>query len=172
MARAQLARLSAGIAFLLLVAATPAHALITLKPPSWAGLTAEQQAVLAPLAADWDAMEAQRQRKWIGIAQRYSGMTPDEKARVQERMREWARLSPAERRTARDSFSSLQKAPAEKRIEMKDSIRQQWQAYQELPEAEKERLRSEKLRSNPPPSGRSSVSATVPRGEPLPASTR
>lgn len=172
MARAQLARISAGIAFLLLVATTPAHALITLKPPTWAELSREQKAVLAPLASDWDAMEAQRQRKWIGVAQRYWGMTPEEKARVQERMREWARLSPAERRDARDSFSSLQKAPPDKRTEMKDTIRQQWQAYQDLPEAEKERLRNESRSSNPVPSSRSSVSATVPRGEPGPANLR
>src|ERR671936_305593 len=36
--------------------------------PVWAELTAEQQAVLAPLKNDWDTLEPERRQKWIQIA--------------------------------------------------------------------------------------------------------
>lgn len=91
-------------------------------------------------------MELQRKKKWLGVAQRFSSMTPDEKARIQLRMKEWAKLSPEERKAARDSFTSIQKAPQEHRDSMKETIKQQWQQYLELPESEKERLRNESTR--------------------------
>jgi hypothetical protein len=79
------------------------------------------------------------------IAQRYGSFTPDEKARMQERMKEWARLSPIDRKIARDSYSSIQKVPIEQRMTVKDNIRQQWSEYDSLPESEKVRLRNEAL---------------------------
>lgn len=163
MARASLSRLYAAITVLLLVASGQAHALITLQSPAWTELTGQQREILAPLAADWDAMEPDRRRKWLGVAQRYAGMAPAEKARVQERMRDWARLTPQERKAAREGYSSLQLAPADHREAMKATISQQWQAYQNLPEAEKARLRSEATAAGSS-ERRSSVSATVPRG--------
>lgn len=145
MARASIAKLCAVIA-LFFAASFPAHALITFKQPSWANLSAEEKTILSPLAEEWDAMELQRKKKWLGVAQRFSSMTPDEKARIQLRMKEWAKLSPEERKTARDSFTSIQKAPQEHRDSMKETIKQQWQQYLELPESEKERLRNESAR--------------------------
>lgn len=165
MARASLHRFCTAVSFVLLLASGPAHALITLQSPSWSELTAEQRGVLAPLMRDWDAMEPDRRRKWIGIAQRYAGMAPAEKARVQDRMKEWARLTPVERKAARDGYSSLQLAPADRRESMKATISQQWQAYQNLPEAERARLRSEAA-GETASERRSSVSATVPRSDP------
>jgi hypothetical protein len=147
MARASLSKFCAGIALLLAVS-FPAHALITFPTTSWAELSSEQKIILAPLSRDWDAMELQRQMKWLGIAQRYSSMTPDEKVRTQDRMKEWARLSPMERRVARDGFASIQRAPQEVRGNMKETIKQQWQIYQELPESEKARLRMEATRNS------------------------
>jgi hypothetical protein len=145
MARASIAKLCAVIA-LFFAASLPAHALITFKQPSWANLSAEEKTILSPLAEEWDAMELQRKKKWLGVAQRFSSMTPDEKARIQLRMKEWAKLSPEERKVARDSFTSIQKAPQEHRDSMKETIKQQWQQYLELPESEKERLRNESTR--------------------------
>jgi hypothetical protein len=145
MARAHLAKLCAVIVLLLSVS-FPAHALITFKQPSWIDLSAEQKVILSPLADEWNAMEDQSKKKWLGIAQRFSSMTPNEKNRIQNRMKEWARLSPQERKLARDSFTSIQKAPQEYRSDMKETIKQQWQQYLELPESEKERLRNESAR--------------------------
>ena len=38
--------------------------------PAWAELNAEQQQILAPLKPDWETLEPERKRKWIGIAKR------------------------------------------------------------------------------------------------------
>ena len=144
MAQPSLIRIILGIA-LLASFSLPAHALITFKPTPWTELSAEQKQILAPLARDWNSLDLQRQTKWLLIAQRYGSFTPDEKARMQERMKEWAHLSPNDRKLARDSFTSVQKVPAEQRGTVKDNIRQQWYEYQSLAESEKERLRSEGL---------------------------
>ena len=53
--------------------------------------------MLAPLAPDWDKLDAQRKQKWRGIAQRYPKMAPDEQQRVQQQMRPWAELTPQQR---------------------------------------------------------------------------
>ncbi len=144
MAQPSLIRIILGIA-LLASFSLPAHALITFKPTPWTELSAEQKQILAPLARDWNSLDLQRQTKWLLIAQRYGTFTPDEKARMQERMKEWVHLSPNDRKLARDSFTSVQKVPAEQRGTVKDNIRQQWYEYQSLAESEKERLRSEGL---------------------------
>ncbi len=144
MAQPSLIRIILGIA-LLASFSLPAHALITFKPTPWTELSSEQKQILAPLARDWNSLDLQRQTKWLLIAQRYGSFTPDEKARMQERMKEWAHLSPNDRKLARDSFTSVQKVPAEQRGTVKDNIRQQWYEYQSLAESEKERLRSEGL---------------------------
>jgi hypothetical protein len=144
MAQPSLIRIILGIA-LLASFSLPAHALITFKSTPWTDLSAEQKQILAPLARDWNSLDLQRQTKWLLIAQRYGSFTPDEKARMQERMKEWAHLSPNDRKLARVSFTSVQKVPAEQRGTVKDNIRQQWYEYQSLAESEKERLRSEGL---------------------------
>jgi len=51
--------------------ACPAYAIAPADPaPKWAQLNSEQQAVLAPLAKDWDDFTDFRKKKWIGIAKR------------------------------------------------------------------------------------------------------
>src|SRR5512147_3097131 len=88
------------------------------KQPSWAELTPEQQQVLAPLAPDWDKLDVQRKRKWLGIAKRYPTMAPEEQAKVQQNMQPWARLTPEERRAARERYKTLQKLPKDKRLSL------------------------------------------------------
>jgi hypothetical protein len=104
--------------------------------PAWAELTAEQQAILAPLKNDWDTLEPERRQKWIGIAKRYPRMKPLEQERVQRRMQMWAALSPEQRRQARENYKQLAKA---KRPTNKD-LRQAWADYQALPPQERESL--------------------------------
>ena len=119
-------------------AKAPAKA--TVARPAWGELTSEQQTVLAPLKADWDALDRERKLKWLGIAKRYSGMKPEEQGRVQKRMQAWAKLTPQQRRQARETFKQLAKQPPEQR----DKLRDKWAEYQrqqpglaprELPEA-------------------------------------
>ena len=104
--------------------------------PTWAELTAEQQAILAPLKNDWDTLEPERRQKWLQIAKRYPRMKPLEQERVQRRMQTWANLSPEQRRQARENYKQLAKS---KRPANKD-LRQAWAEYQALAPQERESL--------------------------------
>ena len=117
-----------------------------LAQPSWKELSSEQQRILAPLSGEWDKLEGFRRKKWLGIAQRYQSLSPDEQVRMQRRMTAWAKLTPEERKRARDQFLSLQKESPEK----KEAVKQKWEAYKDLPEAEKARLKAEALRTPTP----------------------
>ena len=79
--------------------AAPHAAANTAAPAStgaspWNKLTRAQQAALQPLAGEWNKLDAPRRQKWLDIANRYASMKPDEQVRVQERMREWIKLTP------------------------------------------------------------------------------
>ena len=105
--------------------------------PAWAELTAEQQEVLAPLKSDWDKLDPDRRHKWIGIAKRYPKLKPQEQERVQRRMQAWARLTPEQRRQARENYKHLAKAP---RPAPNKDLRQAWAEYQALSPHERESL--------------------------------
>ena len=79
-------------------------ALVTPAQPQWSELTIEQRVILAPLSGDWDAMEFHRQKKWLGITRRFASMTPEEQRRIQAQMQEWGKLTPEQRRLARENF--------------------------------------------------------------------
>lgn len=115
------------------------------KSLTWSDLTQDQRAVLAPLSNDWDALDSPRKKKWIGIAKRYPSMTAAEQEKVQRRMQDWAKLSPEQRRTAREGFKNIAKLPPEK----KQSLRDKWEEYQQLPEEEREKLRSTQKTKKP-----------------------
>lgn len=104
--------------------------------PKWSDLKAAQQRILAPLKEDWPTFDAQRKRKWIGVANRYPQMKPEEQARLQRRMKAWAALTPEERRAARDNFQIVRELPSDQ----KQQIRQKWQEYQGLPEEQRRAL--------------------------------
>jgi hypothetical protein len=100
---------------------------------SWASLTPAQRATLAPLQRDWDSIDYGRQRKWLEIATRFPGLSADEQQRVQQRMNEWARMTPEERGRARVQFQETrQLSPQERQAS--------WEAYQALPAEQKREL--------------------------------
>ena len=108
-------------------------ALVPLTAPNWAQLSAQQKEVLKPLAGEWDSLDALRRKKWIVVADRYPKMKPEEKKRLQARMVDWARLSPEQRRVARENYKSAKAVPAEQK-------KAEWQQYQTLTEAQKQQL--------------------------------
>ena len=110
--------------------------------PAWAELTAEQQQTLAPLKADWETIESERRQKWIGIAKRYPRMKAQEQERVQRRMQAWAKLTPEQRRQARENYKRLAKEPRDERHK---DLREEWAEYQALSPHERQSLA-------PPPS--------------------
>lgn len=141
-------------------AAAPAAAASAAAPKGkagdWASLTPAQQQVLAPLARDWPQIEANRRQKWLELAAKFSTLPVDERQRVQARMAEWARMTPAERTQARMQFQAVQQLPAEER-------NAKWQAYQALPVEERKTLAA---RGQPSASGAGVATAG---GRPAPA---
>ncbi|KVD03716.1 hypothetical protein BGV52_16350 [Burkholderia ubonensis] len=139
---------SAAIALTADLAPLPAAA----GPLSWARLTPAQHAALAPFADQWDSFSDARKRKWLKIAARYPKMTPDAQKRLQERMAEWVRMTPEQRRVARENYQTAKDLSAQAR-------ERAWKAYQQLPAEQKERLAAAERRRRPtvvsaPPTGK------------------
>ncbi|MDE2429518.1 MAG: DUF3106 domain-containing protein [Burkholderiales bacterium] len=86
--------------------------------------------------SEWDKLPELRKKKWLEIALRYQSMKPDEQMRLQERMRDWVKLTPEQRMAARENFTKANRVKAEKKSA-------QWQQYQQLSEEEKKRLAAE-----------------------------
>ncbi len=107
-----------------------------LDKPLWSALSRPQQVALEPLAGEWDRMEGVRKQKWLEIANRFASMTPDEQARVHERMRDWIKLTPDERRLVRENYTRSKKIGPSQKTE-------QWEKYQQLPEEQKKKLAAE-----------------------------
>lgn len=130
----------------------------SLKParPYWIELPKAQREALAPLAEDWEHLDWQTKKKWVEIANRYPKMNPDEQGRTQQRMREWAQLTPAQRRVARDSFARIRSMNPEQRA---DLLRK----YQELPPEKREALTTR---------GQASKGIIVPKPVPAPVQRR
>jgi hypothetical protein len=114
----------------------------SLNGANWQALTPAQQVALAPLAGEWDSMDGQRKEKWIAIGNKYARMSPAEQSRIQDRMRDWIKLTPEQRRTVRQSYASTKKWDA-------DQKSAQWQQYLQLSDEQKEQLAKQKL-SRPP----------------------
>lgn len=116
----------------------PTTAVIGTPPqPAWSQLSPKQQETLAPLAKDWDKMENIRKKKWLGIADRYPSMKQDEQHRMQDRMREWANLTPDQRAKVRSSYKDFNQLPPEQ----KQLVKQKWEAYSNLPREQQLLLR-------------------------------
>ena len=136
---------------------------VTIDKPLWKDLSRPQQVALEPLAGEWDKMESLRKQKWLEIANRYSSMKPDEQVRVQERMRAWIKLTPEERRVARENYTLSKKLD-------KGQKSAKWEQYQQLPEEEKRKLAADaatkKQVTNLPPKSQPKAAAPI---KPLPA---
>lgn len=101
--------------------------------PAWPALSAQQRSVLAPLQRDWHTIDASRKAKWLEVAARFPSMPAEERQRVQERMADWARMSPAERGRARLNFQESKQFTREQKQE-------RWEAYQALPDEQRRAL--------------------------------
>jgi hypothetical protein len=108
--------------------------------PAWKDLTSAQRTALKPLEREWASIDAERKRKWLEIAGRFPSMNPPERARLQERMTEWVRLSPEARRTARLNFREAKDVSPQER-------RSSWEAYQALSDEERQRLAQQAARA-------------------------
>lgn len=101
--------------------------------PTWQALTPAQRLLLAPLERDWDTLGPNQRSKWLNATPKLSSLPAAELARTHERMRDWARLTPAERVDARIGFQVAKQVDAEQR-------QAKWEAYQALPPERRQEL--------------------------------
>ncbi|KAG0190113.1 hypothetical protein DFQ28_002476 [Apophysomyces sp. BC1034] len=126
-----------------------------LNPLSWGRLTAAQRNALAPLASEWDRFSDERKRRWMKIASRYPKVRAEEQERLHRRMAEWVRMTPEQRRVAREHYQLSKKLSAQAR-------EQAWAAYQQLPDELKRKLSTAGKSRRPtvvsaPPSGKHEI---------------
>ncbi|ASL42995.1 hypothetical protein bAD24_I05875 [Burkholderia sp. AD24] len=125
------------------------------SPMAWSRLSSADHLALAPFEPLWDSFSDERKRKWIKIASRYPKMSPDAQKRLHDRMTEWVRMTPDQRRVARENYQVSKELPRETR-------QNAWKTYQQLPEEQKERLAASERKRRPsvisaPPSGRTEI---------------
>ena len=114
-------------------ASTKSTAVLLESGPKWGELNHTQQTILAPIEQSWSSLDENRKRKWLAIAKTFPGLSPQAQATAQERMKEWAALSPTQRSQARLNFAQTQQLnPDEKKAK--------WEAFQALNEEEKQKL--------------------------------
>jgi len=121
-------------------------------PLAWSHLSDAQHAALAPFAAEWNKFGDARRRKWLRIAAHYSKMSPEAQKRLHTRMTEWVRMTPEQRRVARENYQVSKDLPAQAR-------KKAWTAYQQLSAEQKARLAASERHRRPtvvsaPPTGK------------------
>lgn len=94
-----------------------------MAPLEWVSITSAQQLALKPLAHVWPKLNDTQKKKWLAVSSTYSNLSPDEKTRLQERMVQWAALTPHQRTQARVNFATTQKIPSQDKNE-------RWEVYQ------------------------------------------
>jgi hypothetical protein len=100
---------------------------------NWSSLSPNQQRALRPLEAEWGRIDSSRRSKWLEIANRFHTMPAAEQARIQNRMTEWAKMTPRERGEARLNFREAQQVPAQER-------KAKWEQYNALPPEQRQQL--------------------------------
>lgn len=126
--------------------ATPTAAATVLPaiaaPSQWNDLDLGQQQALYPLKSSWPELSDVQRRKWIAIVKNFPKLTPEDQARVQERMSAWAALKPIERERARENFANSKLTPPSAKAGS-------WEEYRALPQEEREKLASQTTKKRP-----------------------
>ena len=100
--------------------------------PTWKSLTSLQREALAPLSSVWGEIGSNRKRKWIALSANFQSLSPQEKATLHGRMKEWASLSSTQRNQVRLNYSLSRDLSHEEK-------KAHWEAYQALsPEQKKQ----------------------------------
>lgn len=120
--------------------------------PAWESLSLSQQRALAPLAKEWQQLPPNSKAKWLEVAVRYPGLPAERQQLLQQRMTEWARLSPEQRGQARTNFQEARRLSHEER-------REQWEAYKALPKESKDALAARAARHPLPQASTSGAQA-------------
>lgn len=109
---------------------------------NWNALTESQKIALAPLKNVWVNVSPVKKQKWLDISVGYHLLSPEGQATLHFRMKEWASLTTKQREQARRNFAQTKKLSP-------DDKQAQWQAYQALSPAEKQKLAAANQASKP-----------------------
>lgn len=129
-------RLAQGVAFVLVAALAAGAAQAKDRTPdlTWLALDAAQREILAPLADEWDRLNPDSRRRWLGVAMRFPKMTPIGQKRVKTRIGKWAALTPQQRAEARARYKRMLQERKMKRLQ------REWQRYLALSVEERKAL--------------------------------
>jgi hypothetical protein len=115
--------------------------LLSLAQPLWSDLSPAQQQILKPFEDQWNALPVTEKRAWVRLADRVPAMQGDERKRAQRRIRDWAALTPDQRRLARANYRMAQRLPDLDRAA-------EWENYQTMTPEQRAVLRSAGATSN------------------------
>lgn len=121
--------------------ATVRKSLLPYAQPLWSDLKPAQQRVLEPFASQWNSLPNDVKVAWLALADRYPRTSPAEQARTTARIREWARLTPEQRKLARQNYRLAKTLPKDERIA-------QSQQYSTLTDEQKKVLQTSGSTSN------------------------
>jgi hypothetical protein len=111
------------LAAVLALAAGSVHAQDRSVPQvPWSALAPDERRVLGPVGPDWDRLPGYQQQRLISSARRYPSLQPIQRERFDQRIREWANMTPEQRRAARETYQGLRRLPPDKQHE----LRQRW----------------------------------------------
>ena len=97
------------------------------KVPSWDELTPAQQAAVARLRDRWDSLPASHRVMALERAERrarWEAMTPEQRERIREGMRNYRELPPGLRETMRESMRAMRALPEAER----EALLARWRA--------------------------------------------
>lgn len=122
--------------------ALPARAsLLPLAQPLWSELNARQREILAPLEPQWNALPSTSKKAWVKLAERVPKMRGADREKALERIREWASLTPEQRRLARNNYRLARKLE-------RDEIGADWEQYSRMTPEQQAVLRASGTTSN------------------------
>ncbi len=122
-------------------AAPGGRSLLPLVQPLWSELSDSQRKILAPLESQWNTLTQAEKRPWLTLAARLPKMDGPNRARAEKRIREWAALTPEQRRLARNNYRLAKQLPKEQRVAT-------WEQYQQMTPEQQAVLRQAGWTSN------------------------
>ena len=122
-------------------AARPRQSLLPLVQPLWSELKPAQTEVLAPLEPQWNALPLAKKRSWLKLADQVPRMKEPEREKALTRIREWAELTPEQRRQARNNYRLAKELDKEERAAS-------WEQYSSMTPEQRSVLRANGWTSN------------------------
>ncbi len=121
--------------------AAPRPSLLALAQPLWTELNPAQQAALRPFADEWNTWSAAEKRSWVSLADRLPRMDPAKREKAQQRIVEWAKITPEARRTARANYRLAKERSPDTRVS-------EWERYRSMTQEQQSVLRQAGSTSN------------------------